>query len=136
VQSAKPVQSKTAEQSLTDIGDVRRELFLSGTHKWNGVVRDVTAKLEHPGMLVDKIEVLKALATRLTNEALANELAASLHSNPELTTLREIYAGMSEFIEAAETMMEFLPVYSVSSAGHQRKERLKQAIQKLRGVLA
>jgi len=73
---------------------------------------------------------------RINVRALIHEIAVFLHSNPNLTTLREIYAGMSEFIEAAETMIEFLPVYSESSAGYQRKERLKQAIQKLRGVLA
>ena len=28
------------------IGDMRRFFFINGTHKWNGWVRDITAKFE------------------------------------------------------------------------------------------
>jgi hypothetical protein len=39
------------------IGDARRKLFISGTHEWNGVVRDITASVETEGEQVNMEEV-------------------------------------------------------------------------------
>jgi hypothetical protein len=50
--------------------------------------------------------------------------------------LREIYSGMREFIEAAESLLEWCPVCSEGSSGDLRQKRLREAIDKLRGVLA
>lgn len=50
--------------------------------------------------------------------------------------LREIGQGMREFIEAAESLLEWCPICSEGSSGDLRQKRLREAIAKLRGVLA
>jgi hypothetical protein len=47
------------DSSMEFIGTVRRRLFIDEPHEWNGVVRDVTAKMECPGKLVDAEQVCK-----------------------------------------------------------------------------
>jgi hypothetical protein len=44
------------------IGDVRRRLFAHVDCEWNGVVRDITAQMERPGMLVNSDLVCVQLA--------------------------------------------------------------------------
>ena len=39
--------------NLEFIGDLRRRLFADVDCEWNGVVRDITAQMERPGMLVN-----------------------------------------------------------------------------------
>jgi hypothetical protein len=53
-----------------DIGSVRRSLFLEVNDPWNGVVRDITARLEVHGK-VNREAVLLALTRHLRNKALA-----------------------------------------------------------------
>ena len=66
---------------MRQIGFVRRDLFLPQECGWNGLVREVTAELEQPGMWVDEREVLKALAKKLKNIALRNQLRRDLAVN-------------------------------------------------------
>jgi hypothetical protein len=70
----------------------------------------------------------------------AEEVRGGMSENRDVyfkgESVQEFYGMLTEFLAAAETMIEFLPNYSESSAGYLRKERLKEAIRKLRGVLA
>jgi hypothetical protein len=52
----------SAERTLEFIGTVRQRLFISESHEWNGLVRDITARYETAGMLVDAERVSVALA--------------------------------------------------------------------------
>lgn len=47
------------------IGDLRRSLFMDYDCKWNGLVRDVTATLEHPEEEVSEVETAKVLFAKL-----------------------------------------------------------------------
>ncbi len=62
--------------------------------------------------------------------------AARTNKSIDGEILREIYQGMSEFIEAAESLLEWVPVCSEGSSGDLRQKRLRAAIEQLRGVLA
>jgi hypothetical protein len=72
------LRGERRRRMMRPIGDVRRELFLDGSHKWNGVVRDVTAELEVKGGTVDEAAVFKKLAKHLGQVALTLELAFQL----------------------------------------------------------
>jgi hypothetical protein len=50
--------------------------------------------------------------------------------------LKEMYGSMGEFIEAAEQLLDWVPVCSVGSSGFLAQQKLRDAINKLRGVLA
>jgi len=54
---------------LEFIGDVRRRLFVAEPHEWNGVVRDITAQMERPGMLVDAEKVSIFMADHYRQKA-------------------------------------------------------------------
>ena len=71
------LEAERERNRLRPIGDVRREFFLDGSHPWNGMVRDVSAQLEQPGMLVDPALVLKELAKRLQSMAIAQEFSSA-----------------------------------------------------------
>jgi hypothetical protein len=54
---------------MENIGIVRRGLFISEPHEWNGIVRDITAQLERPGELVDAEKVCIFLADHYRQKA-------------------------------------------------------------------
>ena len=51
------------------IGELRRKLFIEVDHEWNGVVRDITAKYETTGEMVDPEVVCLALQRFYKNRA-------------------------------------------------------------------
>jgi hypothetical protein len=53
---------KARKDGTLFIGDLRRQLFISVDHEWNGVVRDITASCETSGERVDSIEVCSKIA--------------------------------------------------------------------------
>ena len=53
-----------------------------------------------------------------------------------LPILKEIYAGMAEFIEAGEQLLAWCPICSEGSSGFKAQQKLRAAIERLRGVLA
>ena len=100
-----PAEVAPHDEQMKYIGDLRRELFLPTECAWNGVVRDVTANLEEPGMRVDKVAVLKRLAEYLRNIALRNELAGETAPGGE--TAAQPAAEPGEPLSAEEWRLEF-----------------------------
>ncbi len=93
------VSAALKEPRLEDIGIVRRRLFTDRDSKWNGTVRDITATLEVPGMLVDEVEVLKALATHLVDQAQAYELRRAFNESDSVSAaLKEHTKHVGQFL--------------------------------------
>ena len=63
------------------IGDLRRKLFIPVEHEWNGIVRDITAKYEHPGGEVDAETVCLAISKFYRNRATLAQLRGVIHAN-------------------------------------------------------
>lgn len=79
----------SGDAPLEFIGDVRRRLFVDVDCEWNGDVRDITAKLEQPGMLVDSELVIRTLSRLYRNKARLAGLRAALSPEKSVETKEE-----------------------------------------------
>lgn len=50
--------------------------------------------------------------------------------------IRQVYRDMYEFVEAAESLLEWCPVCSIGSSGYLRQEKLREIVTKMRAAMA
>lgn len=87
------------------IGEVRRNWFLPFDCKWNGLVRDVTAKMEKSDEEVSEPEVVQGLLRHVLGSA---KLDATFASRRIWSLFLEAHSGPNQQIATNEILAETL----------------------------